>query len=291
MKTKSAIIFLLLFVIISASGQSSLNNYKYVIVPKKFDFLKEADQYQLNSLTKFLLDKENFTTFFDDESFPEDLVKDRCLALEANVIDDSGLFKTKLTVQLEDCRKNILFTSRQGDSKEKEYQKAYYEALREAFQTFQTINYTYNPQKKDIQDNVKPVKQPVLQELPEEKPVNTDPISKVIQEPKVELERPVSPETQQKEKPEVMEVIKPVETRSVEKESVLSDILYAQIIPNGYQLVDSSPKVVYTIYYSGKKDVFIVKGKDALIYKLNDTWVYAENKGDKLDVNSIKIKF
>ena len=291
MKTKSAIIFLLLFVIISASGQSSLNNYKYVIVPKKFDFLKEADQYQLNSLTKFLLDKENFTTFFDDESFPEDLVKDRCLALEANVIDDSGLFKTKLTLQLEDCRKNILFTSRQGDSKEKEYQKAYYESLREAFQTFQTINYAYNPQQKVIQDNVKPVKQPVLQELPEEKPVNTDPISKVIQEPKVELERPVSPETQQKEKPEVMEVIKPVETRSVEKESVLSDILYAQIIPNGYQLVDSSPKVVYTIYYSGKKDVFIVKGKDALIYKLNDTWVYAENKGDKLDVNSIKIKF
>ena len=280
-----------MFVIISASGQSSLNNYKYVIVPKKFDFLKEADQYQLNSLTKFLLDKENFTTFFDDESFPEDLVKDRCLALEAKVIDDSGLFKTKLTVQLEDCRKNILFTSRQGDSKEKEYQKAYYEALREAFQTFQTINYTYNPQQKDIQDNVKPEKQPVLQELPIEKPVNTDPISKVIPEPKVELERPVSPEPPQKEKPEVMEVIKPVETRSVEKESVLSDILYAQIIPNGYQLVDSSPKVVYTIYYSGKKDVFIVKGKDALIYKLNDTWVYAENKGDKLDVNSIKIKF
>ena len=291
MKTKFAIIFLLLFVFISVSAQSSLNNYKYVIVPKKFDFLKEADQYQLNSLTKFLLDKENFTTFFDDEVFPEDLVKDRCLALEAKVIDDSGLFKTKLTVQLEDCRKNILFTSRQGDSKEKEYQKAYYESLREAFQTFQTINYAYNPQQRVIQDNVKPEKQPVLQELPIEKPVNTDPISKVIQEPKVELERPVSPETQQKEKPEVMEVIKPVETRSVEKESVLSDILYAQIIPNGYQLVDSSPKVVYTIYYSGKKDVFIVKGKDALIYKLNDTWVYAENKGDKLDVNSIKIKF
>ena len=291
MKTKSAIIFLLLFVIISASGQSSLNNYKYVIVPKKFDFLKEADQYQLNSLTKFLLDKENFTTFFDDESFPEDLVKDRCLALEANVIDDSGLFKTKLTLQLEDCRKNILFTSRQGDSKEKEYQKAYYESLREAFQTFQTINYAYNPQQRVIQDNVKPVKQPVLQELPEEKPVNTDPISKVISEPKLELEKPVSPEPPQKEEPEVIEVVKPVETRSVEKESVLSDILYAQIFPNGFQLVDSSPKVVYTIYYSGKKDVFIVKGKDALIYKLNDTWVYAENKGDKLDVNSIKIKF
>lgn len=291
MKTKFVIIFLLLFVFMSALGQSSLNNYKYVIVPKKFDFLKEADQYQLNSLTKFLLDKENFTTFFDDEDFPEDLVKDRCLALEATVIDDSGLFKTKLTVQLEDCRKNIVFTSRQGDSKEKEYQKAYYESLREAFQTFQTINYTYNPQQKDIQDSVKPEKQPVLQELPIEKPVNAEPIRKVIPEPKVEIEKPVSPETQQKEKPEVLEILKPVETRSVEKESVLSDILYAQIIPNGYQLVDSSPKVVYTIYYSGKKDVFIVKEKDALIYKLNDTWVYAENRGDKLDVNSIKIKF
>ncbi len=103
MKTKFFSILISCVFIIGLNAQTNLNNYKYVLVPKKFDFLKEADQYQLNSLTKFLLEKENFTAIFDDEDFPEDLAKDRCLALEANVIDDSGLFKTKLTVQLQDC--------------------------------------------------------------------------------------------------------------------------------------------------------------------------------------------
>ena len=36
---------------------------------------------------------------------------------------------------------------------------------------------------------------------------------------------------------------------------------------NGYKLYDSSLKETMTIFDSGVKDVFIVKGKDAIIYK------------------------
>lgn len=35
------------------TAQESLNGYKYVVVPEKFDFLKSEDLYQINSLTKF----------------------------------------------------------------------------------------------------------------------------------------------------------------------------------------------------------------------------------------------
>ena len=48
-----------------AFSQTNLNNYKYVIVPKKYDFLKEEDQFRLNGLTKFLFEKygENYKSY------------------------------------------------------------------------------------------------------------------------------------------------------------------------------------------------------------------------------------
>ena len=287
MKTKYLITLLALFVFLGLPAQTNLNNYKYILVPKKFDFLKNADQYQLNSLTKFLFEKENFKTIFDDEDFPEDLAKDRCLALEANVIDESGLFKTKLMVQLKDCKNNILFTSRMGDSKEKEYQKAYYESLRGAFQSFQSVNYVYKPNQitKDIPVIAEPIKQSIVENTPVVESAKAEEIKEVKPVSKKELEKPIIQE------PKIKEEIKPDEKNIILQETNPSDILYAQVLPNGFQLVDSSPRVVYTIYYSGKKDIYIVKGKDALIYKLNDAWVIAEQKGNDLGVNSINIKF
>jgi hypothetical protein len=38
-------------------SQRNVNDYKYVIVPEKFDFQKEPNQFKLNQLTKFLLKK------------------------------------------------------------------------------------------------------------------------------------------------------------------------------------------------------------------------------------------
>ena len=60
MKTKIYIFLLILSATISSWAQSSINDYKYVSVAEKFDFLKSNDQYQLNSLTTFLLKKNGF---------------------------------------------------------------------------------------------------------------------------------------------------------------------------------------------------------------------------------------
>ena len=293
MKTKYLITIIACFVLFKVQSQANLNQFKYVIVQKKFDFLKKTDQYQLNSLTKFLLEKENFQTFFNDESFPEDLSKDRCLALDANVINKSGMLKTKLLVEFKDCKNNIVFTTIMGDSKVKEYKKAYHEALREAFRSFQSYNYAYKPKVVEKEELVqaKSIETPRIEKTPEVSPVNHEKMIAVIPVSKTNPVPETTPETPIEEK-----IIKPKEMESnIEKPEVkdsnLENILYAQSITNGFQLVDNTPKVVHTIFYSGKKDIYMVKGKDAVIYKLNDSWVIAEQIGDKLEVNSIKIKF
>ncbi len=80
-----------------------------------------------------------------------------------------------------------------GDSKEKEYQKAYYESLREAFQSFQTVNYAYKPDqiRKDIPVGVEPMKQPVVEKTPVVEPLKAEEINEVKSVSKKELEKPI----------------------------------------------------------------------------------------------------
>ena len=119
------------------SQKTDLNEYSYIIVPKKFDFLHEEDQFQLNSLTKFLLNKHGFIALFNTE-VPDNVR--RCDGLWAEVLKSSGLVYTNLEVVIKDCKGNELYRSVKGKSKFKQYQKAYQDALRKAFKSFQSLN-------------------------------------------------------------------------------------------------------------------------------------------------------
>jgi hypothetical protein len=61
-----------------------------------------------------------------------------------DLIDNSGLFKTSLQISLKDCKNKQIFLSEEGSSREKEYKKAYQEALRDAFSSFETVSYSYD---------------------------------------------------------------------------------------------------------------------------------------------------
>ena len=122
-----------LLCVFMSSAQTSTNNYKYVIVPKEYEFLKKEDAYQLNSLTKFLFNKYGFVSFLQGEDIPSDLAENGCKGLQADVKKNSSLFLTKLIVTLTDCNGTVLFTSEEGQSKEKDFKTAYHEALRNAF--------------------------------------------------------------------------------------------------------------------------------------------------------------
>ncbi|MDX8553192.1 hypothetical protein MK851_06070 [Tenacibaculum sp. 1B UA] len=141
------ILFIALFVTTASFAQKTINNYKYVIVPNKFDFVKGKDKYQTSSLTKFLFNKYGFTALLENEKLPDDVVNNRCLALTGVVKDDSSLFTTKSIVELRDCYNKVVFTSQVGKSKEKDYKKAYHEAIRNAFKSVQALKYTYKPSK------------------------------------------------------------------------------------------------------------------------------------------------
>ncbi|WAC03601.1 hypothetical protein N7U66_09090 [Lacinutrix neustonica] len=126
-------------------AQNDLNEYKYIIVPTKFEFQNNESQYNLNAQLKFLFEKNNFNTLMSSEALPEDLINNGCLSLKANLIDESNLFKTRIKIQLKNCRDEVVYTSNQGMSREKAYKKAYQEAIRSAFESIKTLNYKYVP--------------------------------------------------------------------------------------------------------------------------------------------------
>ena len=123
-------IILLIGCITFGNAQSNLNDYKYIIVPSTYEFLKEANKYQLNALTKFLFNKYGFTAIMEDESLTQELLNKPCLALKSKLINNSGLFKTKLVVELRNCMNEVVFSTRQGETREKDFAKAFNFALR-----------------------------------------------------------------------------------------------------------------------------------------------------------------
>ncbi|PZR18205.1 MAG: hypothetical protein DI539_16655 [Flavobacterium psychrophilum] len=132
------------FLISGVTFAQSINDYKYIVVPEKFEWLKEANRFNLNTLTKMLFEKYGWQVFYPTQKMPDELALDRCKALYANVNDESGLMRTALTIELKDCEGKVVFTSVEGTSKEKTFQKAYYEALREASQSVAQLNYKYS---------------------------------------------------------------------------------------------------------------------------------------------------
>lgn len=147
---KKPILFLLIFVlgfVFTTIHAQDVNSYKYVIVPIKYDFLNEKDQYQLNSLTEFLFKKHGFTAILEGEEFPNDLLNNRCAALNAEVISESGgmfSFVTKIKIRLKNCNNQVVFESKEGRSRLKKYKFACQEALRDAFSSVEALNYSYS---------------------------------------------------------------------------------------------------------------------------------------------------
>ena len=135
----------LLFFCISSSFAQKINQYKYVEVPQRFAFQKENNQYNLNVLTKLLLEKYGFLTYMDNEIKPEDAANDNCAkVLRVKVEEDSNAFITKLTVHLVDCQNNNVYSTLQGLGRAKERKVAYNQALRMAFESFDRLEYKYN---------------------------------------------------------------------------------------------------------------------------------------------------
>jgi len=281
MKTKFLTTMLACLFITSAFAQTELNNYKYIIVSKKFDFLKEANQYQLTDLSKFLFNKYGFQALIEGEEYPEDLIRNRCLALDADVMKGTGMFRTKLTITLTDCNDRLVYTSKIGESREKDYKASYTEAIRDAFMSFEAMEYHYEPKADDTSV------------LTTDTAVASEKLKEIEQ-----LKKEISTLKKEKEVEAVKENTATVESAvtiteqvSITESTPAAEVLYAQAIKNGFQLVDSTPKVLYRIQKTQLNDVFLVEGKSAVVYKNGNQWILEIFENNRLKTEPLNIKF
>jgi len=251
---KITLIFVLFITVQSSFSQSDLDQYKYVIVPTTYEFCTERDQYQLNSLTKFLFEKQGFVALMSDEPWPQDLINNGCLALWADVLNESGIFETKFRLELKNCQKQVVFTSGVGQSREKKYKVAYNLSLRQAFESFNTIDYRYNP------------------EMPTEVSTTTKPIKPTTITPPVALIDPAISESKEADENQALTARK--------KDGI------------NYELLNDKGEVVYTLIFSGKEAFYMVEGIQATVYKINDVWVIAQTTADgSLQVETLNVTF
>ncbi|TYB79336.1 hypothetical protein [Bizionia myxarmorum] len=267
---KICLLFVLYFTFQSSFAQSELDAFKYVIVPNSFDFTIEPDQYQLNTLSKFLFQKEGFEVLMADDALPEDLINNGCLALWADVRNESNMFVTKFVIELKNCRKQVVYTSGMGQSREKKYKVAYNLALRQAFESFKTLNYSYKPE--GITET-----QVVVMEVPaaEMKPR--------IEDVKTEVEA-VEAETNS--------VPKPSKVSITEIKTDNSQVLKAKANGSDYELLNANSEIVYTLLFSGKEEFYMVKDMQATVYKKDGSWVIAKKLADgTLKVEKLNTNF
>lgn len=281
---KKLLVFLLLFSLVKGYSQQNLNAYKYVIVPKKFDAFKKENQYKTSTLVKFLFTKNGFNAVYDD-ALPEDLENNRCLGVLVSVIDESSMFTTKTALELKDCFSKKVLTTIMGSSKEKGYESAYREALTEAFTTIKALGYQYSPPEKGqvaITENIAPMEE---NKHPKNKPDRA--VVKQEATPENQLYKSVEPVASEIKKSEP--VVKET-SAGIQKDG---NILYAQEIPDGYQLVDSTPRIKLKLYRTSMPDVFTVKYEkdNGVVFKKDGKWYLEYYFGGQLMTEELNIKF
>jgi hypothetical protein len=143
------ILFVLIFTLFFsyAKSQEKIQN---IIIPEKFDFFKEANQYNLNYLLKAFFDKEGFVTIYDSE-LSEDSPIDSCAFVYPTLKHEKNFFITKILVEIKDCNGNFLLKSVEGTSRDKSYKKANNESLRIALNSLRgKLNFKAKPSSKAV---------------------------------------------------------------------------------------------------------------------------------------------
>ena len=245
MKYLSTLFFF--FLILSQNAvfsQNDINNYKYVSVPDRFDFLKSTDQYQVNSLTKFLLEKNGFLVLDTSSNYPSDLVNNRCLLLNVNVEKIKGFLNTKLEVQFRNCKNELVFKSAIGTSKLKDFKKGYHAALRAAFESVAELNYSYKT------------------------PISAKAIEKTTVPTPVEVITPPAP-------PKVS-TSSSVPSEPLTPDDVKKDIYKVKITPTeyGFKVInESTARIIHTLHATIYEGVFLIDNLPGIAYKRGNRWV------------------
>ena len=251
----------------------SVNDYRAVIVPLRYDFMKTDNQYRLATMTKSNLVKAGFEAYYINEQLPDGLT-DRCQVLYIDVKKDNAFLATKLYIELKDCYGQLVYTSEVGKSKEKEYEVAYKECLDNAFKSIYALHYKYSG------NAATPAKTPVGTKVTAETLAATSP----KMSPAAAAVVTSAPSAQSSQ----LVVVAP------SPDLKDPNLLYAQPTESGYQLIDKTPKVVMKLFKTSQTNVFIATKDNiqgSLILKEDGNWYFESYQNDKLVSEKIVVKF
>lgn len=267
----------------TTNAQEALSAYKYVIVPTQFDGFRKENQYQTSTLIKYLLVERGLNAVYEDD-LPLDLYQDKCLGVKALLVNESGTFTTKAHIQFQDCQLQEVYRTKTGSSKIKDFKGAFQEVIRESMSSLNNFNYTYTPKEEEetvtvsFKDDVKSLAE-AADQVNVEKEFSAEEISK--------KEAPTKELLPQKE-------IVEIQPGSVPSKNIEEDLTwYAQEIPNGFQLVDRSPKVRLKLYRTQQEGVYLAEGEslNGVVYSEGGIWYLDYYKEDQLVHKALKIKF
>ena len=137
---------ILAFALISSLSfsQSTLNDYQMAIIPSRFEFQKEDNQYRINSTIKAFLKQKGFEAYLSTDVLPEGFLDYNCNKVFVNVLEENTMFSTKIKIEFKDCKNVVLFTTDLGESREKERAKSYNQALLLTLKSFDKAKYKFS---------------------------------------------------------------------------------------------------------------------------------------------------
>lgn len=291
MYMKNRIYCLLIIFAFSYSLQAQLNKYKYIVVPKNFVGFKYENQYKTSTLIKYLFQQKGFDVVYDD-SLPEDLYSNRCLGLLVQLNHKSTMFATYASLTLKDCNDKDVFVTAEGKSKSKDNTIGYKEAINYAFNSFNNVSYNYIPEA--TVSTVRSTPMVVKEEVKESEAIKVAEEKKDIETPVVNTGEVNSEAVTQSSAATVAVVTEVAASKaSTLTKTASPEVWYAQEIPNGYQLVDSTPKIRLKVYKTSVPDIYIGINEEAqgLVYFKNSKWYFEYYVADKLLIEELAIKF
>ncbi|MBT8205232.1 MAG: hypothetical protein KJO20_07650, partial [Eudoraea sp.] len=180
----------------------------------------------------------------------------------------------------------------------KDYKGAFQEVIREAFESLNSYTYAYKPKDQDekvtlsFEDDVKSLDKEVNKEILEQEETRVEEIT-TMPEAVAERQAQAEGEGMGMETDEQAAAVSSAEVAA--PASLQNDELtwYAQEIPNGFQLVDKSPKVRLRLYHSKQTGVFLAETdtQHGIVYLEGDTWYFDYYEQGTLVHKPLNIKF